>query len=386
MRFSVVFAAALATASGKILKAENGELIENEFMVVFRPNATKADRASHISLLGDAKILHTYDNVFTGYAVQVSEHVMERFSTHPDVLYVEQNQVARALQGCVLGAPNPPAGLWGLSRVSYPAIQNPVAPVRYSTARGADVYIMDTGINYPHNEFTGRASFAFEGNTPQEGPGDGNGHGTHCAGTAAGNLYGISKQATIFDIKVLNRAGSGSFAGVTAGIDFTAARSGSRVGSLSLGGGISQITNDAVNRLAATGTAVVSIASGNGNANACNSSPASASGGVTVNSIANNDARSAFSNWGTCTHVFAPGQNVLSAWIGSNTATNTISGTSMACPHVTGIVSDMWGRRPGTSGPEIRNRVFAISLLDRVTNPGVGSPNRLAQVDCTQGE
>jgi subtilisin family serine protease len=383
MRFSFVFAAVLATASGKIQKAENGELIENEWIVVLRPNATKSDRANHISLLGEAEVLHTYDNVFTGYAVRAPEHVMERFSTHADVLYVEQNQVARALQACQVGSPNPPAGLWGLSRVSYRDIQNPAQPVIFANSQGAAVYIMDTGINYNHVDFTGRAQFGFEGNQPPEGPGDGNGHGTHCAGTAAGSLYGISKQSAIWDVKVLGRTGGGTFAGVISGIDWTTGRTGNRVGSLSLGGGFSQATNDAVNRLAATGTAVVSIASGNGNANACNSSPASAAGGITVNSIANNDARSGFSNFGTCTHIFAPGQNVLSAWIGSNTATNTISGTSMACPHVTGIAADMWGRRPGASGAEIRNRVFSIALTDRVTNPGTGSPNRLAQVDCT---
>jgi subtilisin family serine protease len=378
MRFSIVFAAALATASGRILKAQNGELIENEFIVVLRPNATKADRESHIALLGDAKVMFTYDNVFTGYAVQASEHVMERFSEHPDVLYVEQNQIARALQTCTEGTPNPPTGLWGLSRVSYPGIQNPARPVLYSLSQGADVYIMDTGLNYNHNEFSGRASFVFD--ATGEGAGDGNGHGTHCGGTAAGVQYGISKGATLFDVKVLNRQGSGSFAGVTAGIDFATGRTGIRVGSLSLGGGFSQATNDAVNRMGAQAQAAVSIASGNGNANACNSSPASATGAITVNSIANNDARSAFSNWGTCTNIFAPGQAVLSAWIGSNTATNTISGTSMACPHVTGIISDQWA--PQETAAIVSARLTANALRDRVTNPGTGSPNLLAQAFC----
>jgi len=354
--------------------------------VVLRPNATKADRESHIALFGeDAKVLFTYDNVFTGYAVRTSEHVMERLSDHSDVLYVEQNQVVRALQTCTTGSPSPPAGLWGVSRVSYPEIQNPVAPVRYAQSQGADVYILDTGLNYNHNEFqTGRATFLFD--ATNEGPGDGNGHGTHCAGTAAGIQYGISKLADIFDVKVLGRSGGGTWAGVVAGIDFTTARNGNRVASMSLGGGFSQAANDATNRLGAQSTAIVSVASGNGNANACNSSPASAAGAVTVNSIANTDARSGFSNWGTCTNIFAPGQNVLSAWIGSNTATNTISGTSMACPHVTGIVSDMWGRRRSDLSPAIRDRVFEIALRDRVINPGAGSPNLLAQVDCTTGE
>jgi subtilisin family serine protease len=269
--------------------------------------------------------------------------------------------------------------------VSHANIQNPRQPVRYSDSVGADIYILDTGINYAHNDFvpTGRASFGFD--ATGEGPNDGNGHGTHCAGTAAGAQFGISKRANLIDVKVLGRGGSGSWAGVASGIDWVATRPGPLVASMSLGGGINQLANDATTRLSRL-NAIVSIASGNNNGNACNFSPASAPGALTVNAIANNDARSGFSNWGTCSHIFAPGQNVLSAWIGSTTATNTISGTSMACPHVTGVVSDMWGRRRGASPQEIRERINSIALRDRVTNPGVGSPNLLVQTDCAQAE
>jgi subtilisin family serine protease len=377
---SLIIAAALATASGKILKSHNAELIADEFLVILKANATKADRNNHIAMLGNAKVLYTYDNVFTGYAVQASEHDVERISEHPDVEYVEQNAVVRALQTCVSGPANPPAGLWGLSRVSFATIQNPLQPVRWTNTRGADIYILDTGLNYIHNDFTGRASFAFD--VTGEGPNDGNGHGTHCGGTAGGAQYGIAKSATLFDVKVLNRQGSGTFAGVTAGIDWVAGRTGNRVASLSLGGGFHQGTNDAVTRLSQRPDALVSIASGNNNGNACSFSPASAPGSITVNSIANNDARSGFSNFGTCTHIFAPGQNVLSAWIGSATATNTISGTSMACPHVTGILSDLWGAGPQNDANEIRRQLLASAVQDRVTNPGAGSPNRLAQGWC----
>jgi subtilisin family serine protease len=305
---------------------------------------------------------------------------MNRISEHPDVEYVEQNGVVRAFQNCAEGPANPPEGLWGLSRVSYPTIQSPRRPVRWSGSQGADVYILDTGLNYGHNDFGGRASFAFD--ATGEGPNDGNGHGTHCGGTAAGTQYGIAKSSTLFDVKVLGRTGGGSFAGVISGIDFVGGRTGPRVASLSLGGGLHQATNDAVNRLAQQPQALVSVASGNGNTNACNTSPASATGAITVNAIANNDARAGFSNFGTCTEIFAPGQNVLSAWIGSATATNTISGTSMACPHVTGIIADLWARNRGALAPAVRAELFRDALRDRVTNPGTGSPNLLAQTDC----
>jgi len=183
-------------------------------------------------------------------------------------------------------------------------------------------------------------------------------------------------------VKVLNRGGSGQFVWVIAGIDTVTGRSGARVASLSLGGGVHLATNQAVERLVAAG-GIVSIASGNSNANACNTSPASANGGLTVNSLQTGDARSGFSNWGTCTHIFAPGTNVLSAWIGNPAATNTISGTSMACPHVTGIVSDTWGSTIQAPGDEIRRRVLANAIQNVVTNPGTGSPNLLAQAHCS---
>jgi subtilisin family serine protease len=383
---SLIIAAALATASGKILKAENGELIANEYIVVLRANSTKADRESHIALHGaDAHVIATYDSVFNGYAVRTSEHVMERLSEHPDVEYVEQNQVARALQQCLPPTANPPEGLWGLSRVSYNAIQLPRRNVRRHAGAHANVYIMDTGINYPHNDFGGRASFAFD--ATGEGPNDGNGHGTHCAGTAAGASFGIARESHIFDVKVLNRQGSGTFAGVINGIDFSNGRANAQhrvVGSLSLGGGFSQAVNDAVNRLSNNPHGIASVASGNSNTNACNTSPASAANGVTVNALANNDARAGFSNFGTCTHIFAPGQNVLSAWIGSNTATNTISGTSMACPHVTGILADAWIAQTGMTGQQLKAHIINRALEGRVTNPGAGSPNRLAQTLCAE--
>jgi len=295
------------------------------------------------------------------------------------VEFVEQNQVARALQqGACIESPVTAAGLWGLSRVSGPALQTG-RPLRYGNTQGADVYIMDTGIYLQHNDFGGRATHVFD--ATNEGPGDGNGHGTHCAGTAAGTQYGISKRSALFDVKVLGRGGSGTFAGVISGIDFVGRRAGNRVGSLSLGGGFSQAVNDAVNNAVRAGS-VQSIASGNSNANACNFSPASAAQGIGVNSLANNDARSGFSNFGTCTDIFAPGTSVLSAWIGNPAATNTISGTSMACPHVTGVAADLWGRRPELNADAVKARVLALAVGGRVTNPGAGSPDRLAQTDC----
>jgi len=382
MRFSLVFAASLATASAAIMKAPNAELIEGEYIVVMRPNITTAERELHMAQLGGAKTLFEYTmEGFSGYSVQHTEAAMEKISTHPDVLYVEQNQVARAITEDMTCTQFPInlAGLYGLSRVSGNAIQTNRPLNSFTAARGTPIYIMDTGVYLQHNDFGGRAQHVFD--ATGEGAGDGNGHGTHCAGTAAGTAYGISKNSPIFDAKCLNRQGSGTFAGVIAAIDYVGRQAGPRVGSLSLGGGFSQAVNDAVNNAVRAGS-VMSIASGNSNANACNTSPASAAEGITVNAITNTDARAAYSNFGTCTDIFAPGSNVLSAWIGNTAATNTISGTSMACPHVTGVVAETWAQNPDWTAAQVKALVLSNAASGRVTNPGAGSPDRLAQTSC----
>jgi subtilisin family serine protease len=299
-----------------------------------------------------------------------------------NVAWVEQNQVARAIveEDDLNCGSRPAPQHWGLRRVSAPDNRGS-SILEYSTSQGAgvDVYIIDTGILTEHNDFGGRASFGFD--CTGEGPGDRNGHGTHCAGTAAGTTHGIASQSNLFAVKVLNGGGSGTFACVIAGIDWVGARSGPRVGSLSLGGGFSAAVNTAVDGAVGRGAAM-SSASGNSNANACNFSPASAADGVCVNSIQDGDQRSSFSNFGTCSDIFAPGTNILSAWIGSNSATRSISGTSMACPHVTGVIAETWSANPSMTGAEAQTAVLAAGVRDKVSNAGSGSPNVLAQTSC----
>jgi subtilisin family serine protease len=384
MRLLLLVLTSLVVA--EIRKPDNGELISNEFIVVLRPNVTAAD---HIRLLGlvesDAAVRFTYDKVLNGYAVRMSEYSMEKLSTHPDILYVEQSQIVRPTQSCQRGSPNPPAGLWGISRVSYPDIRRPPEPVRYhGSAQAADIYLCDTGINYDHVDFGGRARFAYD--ATGEGPNDGNGHGSHCAGIAAGTQFGVAKTARIFDVKVLSRRSGGPGTGeVIAGLNFVAGQTGRRVASLSLGFGFSAALNTAVTNLVANSPDVLAIvASGNSNANACNLSPAGAARAITVNSLNQDDRRSAFSNWGSCTHIFAPGEQILSAWLGSTTATSTITvGTSTAAPHVTGVVADLWGRYPQETNEQIRARLHANAIRDRIPNPGTDTPNLIAQTECT---
>jgi subtilisin family serine protease len=392
---SVLSLAGLAAASAAI--AKNGELIDNEYIVVLQDDITEGERKAHMSSLQNAEIMFEYSMPgFQAYSVRTpDEAAVDKLSNAPEVKYIEQNQVMRAIGGSEeeskawLQEPAPNAslacatyavsGLWGLSRVSGATLSTTRALSNDdSLGAGVTIYIIDTGIHSTHNSFGGRSSHGYD--STGEGAGDGNGHGTHCAGTAAGNPHGISRRSPVVAVKVLGRTGSGSTAGVIAGVNWVGSRAGNRVGSMSLGGGFSQASNDAVDGAHRSG-AVMVVAAGNSNANACTFSPASAPLGICVGSTTNTDARSSFSNFGTCVDTFAPGSSILSAWIGSNTATNTISGTSMACPHVAGIAASIWSTRGGTAAA-IRTATINQNTPNRLSGIGTGSPNRLAQTVC----
>ncbi|MFC6663413.1 S8 family peptidase [Deinococcus multiflagellatus] len=245
-----------------------------------------------------------------------------------------------------------------------------------STASGVRAYIIDTGIRTSHTQFGGRAVWGT--NTTGDGNNtDCQGHGTHVAGTVGSATYGVAKGVTLIAVKVLNCQGSGSYSGIIAGINWSLNNKGSApaVANMSLGGGFSQSVNSAVNNASAQNLVMV-VAAGNSNANACNYSPASAASAITVGSTTNTDARSSFSNYGSCVDLFAPGSGITSAWNSSDTATNTISGTSMASPHVAGAVALRIASGLGTTG-SVTNAILSSATTGKVTNPGAGSPNRL---------
>jgi subtilisin family serine protease len=212
---------------------------------------------------------------------------------------------------------------------------------------------------------------------------DENGHGTHCSGTIAGSTYGVSKAATLVAVKVLDASGSGTNSGVISGIQWVATNAASlglsskSVLSMSLGGSYSAAVNSAVASTVSSGVTVV-VAAGNDNANAANYSPASAASAITVGAISSTDARASFSNYGSVLDVFAPGVNVLSSWIGSTTATNTISGTSMATPHVAGLAAYLIALEGLATPAAVVARIKALATSGLVTSPGTGSPNLIA--------
>ncbi|KAK3283832.1 hypothetical protein CYMTET_8488, partial [Cymbomonas tetramitiformis] len=303
--------------------------------------------------------------------------------------YIERNtpvQLDQSEGGQTVGS-----SLWGLDRIdqqegeaTYNGNYNPGG-----TGSGVHVYIIDTGINAVHNDWSGRVGNGVNYIDNNDDPSDCHGHGTHCAGTAIGTVYGVAKQATLHGVKVLSCSGSGSSSGVISGVNWVAAnRINPAVASMSLGGGFSQASNDAINSLFDSGV-VVTTAAGNDNQDACSHSPASAEKSFTVASSTSSDTRSSFSNYGSqCTNMFAPGSSILSAWIGSSTATNTISGTSMATPHVAGVMALYLGHHPQATPAEVWQGLLDAAYLGIISDTQ-GTPNRLLSAlvqPCSLGE
>ncbi|KAL1528129.1 hypothetical protein AB1Y20_009493 [Prymnesium parvum] len=287
---------------------------------------------------------------------------------------------------------DPPS--WGLDRIDARYGLDNSYSYGAATGSGVTVYVLDTGVRISHVEFNGRAQAGWSPYCPtgsESGcfsswfPGGAvgsscNGHGTHCAGTIAGTQYGVAKAATIVSVQVLNCEGSGSNAGVIAGIEWAVNNASSRPGrsviSMSLGSGVSSSVNAAVAAAHAAGVSVV-VAAGNDNENACFSSPASAPDAITVGSTTSSDARSSFSNHGSCVDVFAPGSAISSAWTSSDTAISTISGTSMACPHVAGAVAQLLGLRPELTTTRASEVIACMATPNAVTDLPIGTVNLL---------
>jgi subtilisin family serine protease len=286
--------------------------------------------------ISDAGLGFAYNYVFQGFSVTLTDQEVVRLKSDRRVKYIEQDAVIS------LSSTSQANATWGIDRVDQRKL--PLNGTYTYTVDGAAVtaYIIDTGILYSHNEFGGRAKFGFDafgGNGT-----DGNGHGTHVAGTVGGNIYGIAKKVNLIAVRVLDNRGSGSTTGVVAGMDWVAGnKTLPAVANMSLGGGASQAIDDAVTRLYDSGVSVI-VAAGNGNMagiaqDACNYSPARAPHAYTVGATTSSDAKASYSNYGSCVDIFAPGSSITSAWYTSNSATNTISGTSMASPHVAGAAA-----------------------------------------------
>ncbi|MEW1694548.1 S8 family peptidase [Streptomyces sp. NPDC093249] len=369
-------AAAPTAPQGVIENAGAPGTIAGSYIVTLEGSAPAASAEGRaVAAKFGAKIQRTYTSAVNGYAVELSEAQAKKLAADPAVTSVVQNRVF-TVDGT---QPSPPS--WGLDRIDQKALPlNQSYSYPDSAGEGVTAYVIDTGVRITHADFGGRASNGYDAIDNDNVAQDGHGHGTHVAGTVAGTAYGVAKKAKIVAVRVLNNSGSGTTAQVVAGIDWVTRNAVKpAVANMSLGGGVDTVLDQAVRNSIASGV-TYAVAAGNSNADANNFSPARVTEAITVGSTTNTDARSSFSNYGTVLDLFAPGTSITSSWNTSDSATNTISGTSMAAPHAAGAAAVYLAGNPTASPAQVSAALTSAATPNVVTNPGTGSPNRLLYV------
>ncbi|HEV7897902.1 MAG TPA: S8 family serine peptidase [Planosporangium sp.] len=394
MTFAVVTAALGAAAGGEalaapakkgnVLSARAANAVKDSYIVVLKDKNASAytveSTASSLTRLHGGVVKRTYSAALKGFSAQMSAAQAERVAARPEVAYVQQNRKVKATDV----APS-----WGLDRIDQPYLPLNGTYTYPSTASNVHAYVLDTGINISHSQFGGRAAyganFAHETDpgSPPFDPANANdcmGHGTHVAGTIGGSGYGVAKGVQLVAVRVLNCQGSGTDDEVIAGINWVTANAiKPAVANMSLGGaGVSAALNEAVTRSIDSGV-TYALAAGNDGWDACFNSPGSTPAAITVGATDRGDRRPGFSNFGKCVDVSAPGVGITSAWIGDNSATNTISGTSMATPHVAGAAALLLAGNTALTPQQVRDAIVNGAVNGAVTSPGVGSPNKLLQ-------
>ncbi|MFF1442623.1 S8 family peptidase [Streptomyces sp. NPDC058295] len=367
-----------APAEGKVLAAGSPTAVKDSYIVTLKSQAGfKASSATGKNLVKDygGTVGKTFGSALNGYTATLSATEARRLAADPAVATVEQNQTVRVSDTTQSSAP------WGLDRVDQTALPLSGTYTYPDTAgTGVTAYVIDTGVRITHSQISGRASYGYDAVDGDTTASDGNGHGTHVATTIAGSTYGVAKKAKIVAVRVLDNAGSGTTAGVIAGIDWvTNNHSGPSVANLSLGGGASTTLDTAVRNSIASGV-TYAVAAGNSSANASSYSPARVTQAITVGATTSTDARASYSNYGSVLDIFAPGSSITAGWYTSDTATNTISGTSMATPHVAGAAAVYLAGHTSATPAQVATALVNGATSNVVTSPGTGSPNKLLKI------
>lgn len=367
--------AAPTTSSTLLNSSQATGVIKNQYIVILNKDAgSPVDFAQNIVKQQGGKVLQSYDTVFKGFAIYLPDAAaatfVEAMKKNPHVLSVESDTVMK-IDATTQSNPD-----WGLDRIDQKALPLNSAYSYLQTGSGTTAYIVDTGILSTHQQFSGRVLAGYTAISDGNGTTDCNGHGTHVAGTVGGSTYGVAKNLSLVPIRILGCDGSGPSSNVIAGLDWIL-KNGKKpaVVNMSLGGDANTSLDSAVENLFNNGYVMV-VAAGNSNADACSSSPARVSKAITVAATDSTDTRASYSNYGSCVDIFAPGSQINSSWIGSNTATKVLNGTSMATPHVVGVVAEMLQSTPTATPQTISTNLLNQASSNVVKNPS-GSPNRL---------
>ncbi|MEY2596013.1 MAG: hypothetical protein RI965_1285 [Bacteroidota bacterium] len=367
----------LDISSGKapsLASEENAKYISGDYIVVFNNDVDVDKEVGNAEKAHGVKAKFKYKYALKGFSATLPLQALEGLRSNPKVKYIEQDQQMNAIT-TQTSVPS-----WGIDRIDQ--VSRPLSnSYDYkNTGLGVTAYIIDTGIKFNHSEFGLRAFFgfdAFNGNGS-----DANGHGTHVSGTVGGNTMGVAKEISLVAVRVLDASGSGSTSGVAAGIDWAVNNHSNSpaVANMSLGGGASTVIDDAVKRAVSDGI-VMCVAAGNSSRNASQFSPARVVEAITVGATTSSDALASYSNYGSIVDILAPGSNITSSWNTSTIATNTISGTSMATPHVTGVAALYLQSYPSSKPSDVQNELISKATLGKISLSGAaksaGTQNRL---------
>ena len=378
------FACASVTAAAAEFHAVK-KPIPGQYIVVLKDTvaslSSERSKLSRVSVVARdvatrnrTQLVRSYNHVLRGFVARADDKGLARLLADPRVAYVQED-------GVVSIAATQSNATWGLDRIDQRNLPLNQSYTYDNTASSVHAYIIDTGILLNHSQFSGRIGNGYDAVTNGGNANDCNGHGTHVAGTVGGSTYGVAKAVKLHPVRVLGCNGQGANSGVIAAMDWVAQNHVKpAVANMSLGGPADQATDSAVTRLHNAGVTVV-VAAGNDGYDACGYSPARAPVAITVGSTNNQDGRSIFtvgsSNYGSCLDLFAPGSNITSAWHTGSTATNTISGTSMASPHVAGVAALYLASNPSATPTQVRDAIIGNTTPNKVTDARSGSPNKL---------